>query len=445
MYFGGLIVNPTSNFVVLLKQDVVIDTFFLDDKNQFGGKLVEAEKGLYVFKHPPENQIMYIEPGDSTLVLLNTLDFDESLNFSGKGSEKSNFLNRMYLLNQKNNEIILNHYKRDPIVFAKLTDSIKEDREKYLTKLNKKYRLSSDFNELAQASINYEYYDLRERYTYLLYKYAREDVSKIPQDFHNYREAISLNDENLEDYYLYLNFLDDYLRTKSVEFCEGGKVKNTNCYSLSNFNNIQLRIKLADSLITGERVKNSFIERFAAQGIIYSQSTEDLFAVLELLKDINYSGNRIEDLRQMAGIQNSLLPGNNIGELKLLNTKRDTVQLKHISTKPKITYHWTINSPGHFKWQHEKIEALRKKYPEVDFIGINIDKNNFSEWNSILNSHSRNKNFEYKLNILMINEDLLRNYLYKMIFLDPNGEIVRGDVSLNTFDHETRILEFLNR
>lgn len=100
-YFGGLIVNPTSDYVVLLKRDVVIDTFYLDNKNKFGGKLVDAEKGLYVFKHPPENQILYLEPGDSTLLLLNTLEFDESLTFSGSGAAKSNFLNKMYLLNQK--------------------------------------------------------------------------------------------------------------------------------------------------------------------------------------------------------------------------------------------------------------------------------------------------------------------------------------------------------
>ena len=61
MYFGGLIINPTSKFVVLLKRDVVVDTFYLDDNNKFGGKLPGAEKGLYVFKHPPENQIMYLE------------------------------------------------------------------------------------------------------------------------------------------------------------------------------------------------------------------------------------------------------------------------------------------------------------------------------------------------------------------------------------------------
>ena len=96
-YIGGQIANPSSKYVIISKNDVDLDTLYLNDKNQFGGTLKNIKAGLYVFKHPPENQIIYIEPGDSTLVWLNTLAFDESINFSGKGSEKSNFLSLIHI------------------------------------------------------------------------------------------------------------------------------------------------------------------------------------------------------------------------------------------------------------------------------------------------------------------------------------------------------------
>lgn len=444
MYFGGLIVNPTSNFVVLLKKDVVIDTFYLNEKNRFGGKLPTAEKGLYVFKHPPENQIMYLEPGDSTLVLLNTMEFDESINFSGKGSEKSNYLNKMYLQNQANNNFILSYYQLNPVDFAEKTDSIRSHRQKNLEKLNYKHRFSEEFYNLANASINYEYYDLRERYSFLLRKYSHEDIQNLPEDFHNYREDISFNDEDLEYYYVYLNCLDDLIRTKSMELCEIEEV-HFNCDNPGNFKNTSRRILLTDSLISNSRVKNNFIDRYAAQGIIYSQSTTDLVAILELLEEIEYSGERMEDLKQMASIQNSLLPGKNIGELVLLNTKQDTVQLREISKRPKITYQWSIKSQGHYQWLHNKIGELRIKYPEVDFVGINIDKNQFSEWHAIVKNAGYNEEMEYKLNILQINEDLLKNYLNKLLFLKPTGEVVRGDVQINTLDYESKIVEFLDK
>lgn len=444
MYFGGLIINPTSKFVVLLKKDVVVDTFYLDETNRFGGKLLDAAEGLYVFKHPPENQITYLEPGDSTLVLLNTIEFDESLNFSGKGAEKSNYLNRMYLLNQENNNLILDYYKLGPLEFAEKTDSIRESRTRNLDKLNKRFKFSTEFFELANSSINYEYYDLRERYAYLIRKYSREEVKQLPADFHNYRKDISFDDEALEDYYVYLHFIDDLLRTKSLEYCEENNSEDENCYDLADYDNVKRRIILADSLIPNPRIKNNFIDRLAAQGIVYSKSREELVSILQLLQEREYSGSKFEDLRQMAGIHNALLPGRNLGELKLLNTKRDTVQINQISRKPKITYQWSMNSPSHYKWQQTKIANLREKYPEIDFIGINIDKNHFGEWRDILKKQGFEESKEYKLNILTINEDLLKTYLNKLILLDPSGEIARGDVRLTTLDHETKILEFLN-
>lgn len=443
MYFGGLIINPTSKFVVLFKKDVVVDTFYLDAQNKFGGNLVGAEKGLYVFKHPPENQIMYLEPGDSTLVLLNTLEFDESINFSGTGAAKSNFLNKMYLHNQENNDLILSYYKLDPENFAEKTDSIRERRISQLDNWNKKNQFSDEFFSLAQHTINYEYYHLRERYAFLIRKHAPETLDQLPEDFHDYREEISFNDEQLEDYYVYLNLIDDYLRTRSIEYCEENNIISENCFDLTDYDNIKRRIILADSIIENPRVKNTFLDRLSAQGIIYSESREDLVAIIQLLDEIEYSGERMEDLRQMAGIQNALLPGRELGELKLLNISRDTVKVKEISNRPKITYHWSVNSQRHHKWQHKIIDDLRFKYPEIDFIGVNIDKNQFTEWQTVIDRQKYPSEFEYKLNIININEVLLKNYLNKLIFLDPSGKVLRGDVQLNSLDYEESILEFV--
>lgn len=445
MYIGGLIVNPTSKFVVLLKKDVVVDTFYLDNSNKFGGKLVNAEEGLYVFKHPPENQIMYLEPGDSTLILLNTLEFDESLTFSGSGAAKSNYLNEMYLLNQENNDLVISYYDLNPKEFAFKTDSIRESRKSNLEKLHKKNRFSKEFYELANATINYEFYDLRERYAFLIRKYSRDSISSIPGDFHDYRSEISFNDEKLEDYYVYLNLIDDYLRTRSLEHCETENILKGECYDLTDYNNIKRRIILVDSLIENERIKNSFVDRLAAQGIIYSSSTQDLVSILELLKEINYSGKRLEDLKQMAGIQNALLPGNNLGELKLVNTSRDTLKLNQISNKPIISYHWSVNSQRHYKWQHKIIEELREKYPEVAFIGINIDRGQFPGWINTIEGQGFNKEYEYKLEKIRVNEALLKNYLNKLIFLDSSGNILKGDTQLTNRDYESQILEFINQ
>ena len=45
-YFGGEIINPKSNFVLLLKDEKIIDTLLLDDNNRFLNEYNSLEEGL---------------------------------------------------------------------------------------------------------------------------------------------------------------------------------------------------------------------------------------------------------------------------------------------------------------------------------------------------------------------------------------------------------------
>ncbi|MFN4763129.1 hypothetical protein ACKGJN_08415 [Gillisia sp. Q332] len=444
-YIGGQIANPTSEYVIISKNNVILDTLYLNENNKFSGKLKNIEAGLYVFRHPPENQVMYLEPGDSTLIWVNTLAFDESINFSGKGADKSNFITNIYLLNQKNNDLILSYYKVEPIEFARKTDSIREVRHQELDKINVKKEFSEEFYQLAKTSINYEYYDLRERYALLIHKYQREYIDKIPGDFHEYRKNINFNDEQFQNYYLYLNLIDDYIRTVSVENCNKNNIAGHSCSNLISVENIRRRILMTDSLIQNKNIKNPFLERLAAQGIIFSTSLGEIKSILKLIEEINYEGNALTDLKQMAEIQGSLLPGNNIGELKLVLTTGETVQLKNISTKPIVTFHWSLSEQGHHRLAHKIIKDLRFKYPEINFIGINIDKDQTEIWKRVIKNNSYNPEFEYQPDMIRVKEGLLKNYLNKMLFMDPSGTIIKGDIQLNAPDLETSILEFISQ
>ena len=445
VYIGGQIVNPTSEYVILSKNDINLDTLYLNKSNRFGGKLKNIEAGLYVFKHPPENQVMYLEPGDSTLILVNTLAFDESINFSGKGAAKSNFLTNIYLLNQKNNDLILTYYKVEPIEFARKTDSIREMRQQVLDKLNQKEKLSDEFNQLAKNTIDYEYYDLRERYALLIHKYQRDFIGEIPGDFHEYRKNINFNDDKLQDSYVYLNLIDDYIRTRSLEYCNEKNISGDSCFNLMSLENIRRRILMKDSLIQNKNIKNPFLERLAAQAIIFSTDLEEIKSILKLFEEINYDGNALPDLKQMAGIQASLLPGNNIGELKLVQATGETVRLKNISKKPLITFHWSLGEQAHHRSAHRIIQDLRFKYPEINFIGINVDKDQTEIWKRVTKNNSYDPEFEFKLEMMPVKERLLKNYLNKMIFINPSGTIVKGDVQLNAPDLESSILEFISQ
>src|SRR5690606_12214171 len=136
-WFGGQIINPTTDHIILTKNDVVVDTINLNNENKFLYHLDSVEKGTYNFIHN-EYQIIYLEPGDSLMLYVNTLEFDESLAFSGKGASQNNFLIEMFLYNEEESELMPKYYNLPTEAFIKSIDSLKNIKTKKLNKYTSK-------------------------------------------------------------------------------------------------------------------------------------------------------------------------------------------------------------------------------------------------------------------------------------------------------------------
>ena len=444
IYIGGQINNPETDYVIISKENETIDTLYLDGKNQFGKDYTNLESGIYTFNHPPESQIMYMEPGDSIIIYLNTLAFDESLNFSGEGADKSNFLLDMFLKNQQNNDLILTYYKIEPSQFAKITDSIRTSRQEKLQRLITNEEYSEDFLKIAKASIDYEYYDLRERYSFLIRKYRKNFADKIPEDFNNYRENIDFNNRELQDYYVYTNLIDDYLRSKAIEDCtRKNKTDQKECYNINSFQNIERRIILIDSLSEIESLKNEFIDRLSAQAIVNAENEERINSILKLLEDLEYS--HLDEAEKLADIQKGYLNGNSVANLWASNTKGVEKSYGEILTKPTITYDWSLYAPAHHRWQHKIIKDLKGKYPQIDFLGINVDKDEREEWLRTLETFGYDKETEYQIARRNPDKETYKRYLNKVFLVNKDGTIFKGDVQFGSPEFEEEIDEFLNQ
>ena len=105
-YFGGKIINPKSDFVILSDNYEFKDTIPLNKNNTFLGNYTNIKEGLYIFYHGNEHQYVFLQPSDSTLIRLNTWDFDESLVFSGSNAEKNNLLIEAFLQYEQDEKAI---------------------------------------------------------------------------------------------------------------------------------------------------------------------------------------------------------------------------------------------------------------------------------------------------------------------------------------------------
>src|SRR5690554_3909352 len=90
VFVGGKIVNPYSNQLLVYKGNKLLDTIVLDQDDRFSYYFEVETPGDYKLTHYNESQTIYLHPGDSILMYANTIEFDESLYFSGPGAQKNN-------------------------------------------------------------------------------------------------------------------------------------------------------------------------------------------------------------------------------------------------------------------------------------------------------------------------------------------------------------------
>ena len=124
IFFGGKILKPTDSQVLLYGDESLIDSIQIQPNGTFLKQLDSLSGGLYNFIHKPEFQYILLEKGDSLLVRINTIDFDESLVFSGRGAAKNNFLIDVFLQVEKDYESIYKQYQKTPNLFKNHIDSL---------------------------------------------------------------------------------------------------------------------------------------------------------------------------------------------------------------------------------------------------------------------------------------------------------------------------------
>ena len=155
-WIGGEIVNPYLDYVLLFKNNALIDTVRLNDKNRFSYKTKNTEGNLYSFRNG-EFQIFFLEPGDSLMLRVNTIDFDESLSYSGEGAEKNNFLMELFLKNELDRKIVTNWYTLKPEQYEFKLDSLRDIQTNLAAEFTAKEEPSQEFLQISNASIEYAY------------------------------------------------------------------------------------------------------------------------------------------------------------------------------------------------------------------------------------------------------------------------------------------------
>lgn len=368
-FFGGKIINPKSNQVILYTMEKVIDTFFLDNKNKFIGKIDNANEGLYHFSHGDENQYVYIEPEDSLMLRLNTWDFDESLVFAGKGAERNNFLIDCFLENEIDGKLFYHYNKLPPNIFTSKVDSLLAVKmDTYNEYIQSHPKETFGYREILKTALTYPIYARLERYPYINAKYTNNgNFPELNETFYDYRKNVTINKDSLMYFPPYTKFIRNYLYNKTYSLGHPPMKKE---YS-SKFT-IDL-LKTIDENITVEKTKNAILRQTIISHFFNKSSCnldkESFNTFLKLStnkKDKELISSLIKDVKSVPA--HKKLPN-----FKVTNYNNASHQIADvIKNKNTLLFFW---SPEYVSQAYiiKRIKYLSNNYPNINFIQVKID------------------------------------------------------------------------
>lgn len=441
-FIGGEIINPVNDYLILYDDSSPIDTLYLDKDNRFSYEIGTLSPGLHSFIHGGEYQVIVLEPNDSIMMRLNTLDFDKSLVFTGRGSKKNNYLINLYNALDNEDKTIYEVSKLDPEQFIYTVDSLKFDKLDRLKRFTTKYESSELFKKVALANINYGYATHKELYPFRYFgRNKLINRSSLPPNFYDYRSEIDYNDIILKDFYPYYNFLfphfnnialDHYFElTKDSVFDRNSIVYHMN------------KLDLMDRLVENEDIKNNLLKYATRNFLSYNKSDSDCDKMYESFQSKSTNEEHSEYITSLYNTIKKLRPGNKFPDVEVINFKNEVTNINTMFDKPTIVYFWSHAIKNHFKNSHKKVIELKAMYPKINFISININSDKSTMWKRLLNQNNFSLENEYRFRDPDAAKKILAiQYINKVMVIDKNNLIITSTANMFRSDFK-ELLDFL--
>lgn len=192
--FSGKIENPKGELMTIFKGQEKIKEIKVNEDGSFSDTL-RIDQGYFTLVHNRENSAFYVGPGDDLQVTLNTAEFDETITYSGVGSDNNNYLVQKYLTDENVAGNVADVYVLEESDFLNKINEIKIAKEKVLTDAQ---NLDEGFRTLEEKDLEFGHLINLQRYpTYHEY-FAKKEKVEVSADFMKPLEGFDFSNA---DYY----------------------------------------------------------------------------------------------------------------------------------------------------------------------------------------------------------------------------------------------------
>lgn len=419
-YIGGEIVNPQENYVLFMKDNELIDTIFLDKNNRFMHKFDSLAPGLYTFKHDPEYQYIYFDKNDSLMIRLNTFDFDNSIVFCGRGDEKNNFFMELYLQNEADKATMFDTFDRDVNKFVKNIDSSYAIRKAFYLKKKAEIGWDTNFDLIAKASLDFHHISKKEIYPYAHQFRKGENIRQsLPKNYYSHRKEVNFDNPVLSDFSPYIRYVNSLLTNVALQ-------NNTNDLNENSLNNNIAKLNITDTLIKNEKAKNIVLNNVALMYLLEDQNMYNNKKFVERYLQLSTNVQQEKEITEIYSSVQNLKVGNKLPKIKLIEENNQVFDLESSIKKPTVLFFWTTPAESHLVSAHKKALEFKKKYPNYDFIAININDAD-SKWRNALKKYNLNVFKEvHSTDFEEIRKQWVITKVHRVIVLNTDGTVKNG-------------------
>ena len=420
IFIGGHIINPSSKHLAIYNGDKLIDSLILDQNNKFIYENDSMTGGIYKLEHPPKNQTIFVEPGDSIWFRVNTKDFDASISFSGNGAAKNNFLMDTYLELKKERSYLSSKYSDNNRVFKNIIDSLNNLKEVKWQKFDSINVLTNLAKKITKSSFIYPYANILERYALIRgnKKYLNSDTI----NYFTFRNELSLKEEELSLFEPYIKYIMSYSSNKSLN---EGEYFNIN-KNKTNFN--INRLKVVDTEINSFKLRSTLFRSIAYDELINFKNHKHHKQFITFFSKLeNGADQYIDELRNLYIAIENMQTGKKLPLIEIEDSKFNKYNSSHLyGKKNTVIYFWSQTQMNYFKNTYELVLDYKEKFPDYRFIGICLQP-----LNSLVIDFQKEMNISTENQFAMVDfekgsKKWVLTILNKGIIIDNNGYIKEG-------------------
>ena len=398
---SGLITNATGDSLAIFKDDQ-IEKFAIAEDGSFSGSF-EGDNAYYTLSYNRENTSVYLSPGDEVNITLDTKQFDESLTYTGTGSENNNYLAKKFLLmeEQQKDPDMRSLYSMDETDFNEVMQEQKGAVNQHLMDTE----LDAEFKAIEKANIKYEFLSMFSRFEAYHKYFAQDQEFEVSEDFKKVYTDIDYTNEA------------DFVNVPNY------KQMVMNYYSGDLGESLDKLATVESGVIKAACIKN--LTNWLSPG------TEELKAKVDQMKSLTDDTELIAELDEKFSSMEALLKGNASPGFEFKNVSGDMVNLNDLKGKSVYIDVWATWC-GPCKQEIPHLKALEKEYHDknIEFVSISVDvPEDEDKWKKMIDDK------ELKgVQVISDNgwetdfvEDYLIRGIPRFILLDEEGKIVSAD------------------